>query len=77
MPFHYNDRGNIATIGRNRAVAVVYGIKLHGFIAWSVWAFIHILTLIAFRNRITVMAQWAYAYFTHRRPARLIRADKM
>lgn len=76
-PFHYHDRGNIATIGRNRAVAVVYGIKMHGFIAWAVWAFIHILTLIAFRNRVAVMAQWAYAYFTRRRPARLIRADKM
>ncbi|HEY8292963.1 MAG TPA: quinol oxidase, partial [Thermomicrobiales bacterium] len=75
-PFHYRDRGNIATIGRNRAVAVIYGIRTSGFIAWVIWVFIHILTLIGYRNRFAVMAQWTYAYFTHRRPARLIRADK-
>ena len=74
-PFHYHDRGNIATIGRNRAVAVVFGIRTRGFVAWAIWAFIHILTLIGYRNRFTVMVQWTYAYFTHRRPARLIRAD--
>ncbi len=76
IPFHYRDRGNIATIGRNRAVAVVYGIKTRGFIAWAIWVFIHILTLIGYRNRFAVMVQWTYAYFTHRRPARLIRAEK-
>ena len=73
--FHYRDRGNMATIGRNRAVAVVYGIKTSGFIAWLAWVFIHILSLISYRNRFAVMAQWTYAYFTHRRPARLIRAE--
>jgi NADH dehydrogenase len=76
LPFHYRDRGNIATIGRNRAVAIVYGIKTKRFIAWAIWAFIHILTLIGYRNRFAVMAQWTYAYFTRRRPARLIRAGK-
>jgi NADH:ubiquinone reductase (H+-translocating) len=76
MPFRYRDRGNIATIGRNRAIAVIYGIKTSGFIAWAVWVFIHILTLIGYRNRFAVMAQWTYAYITHRRPARLIRADR-
>jgi NADH:ubiquinone reductase (H+-translocating) len=75
-PFRYRDRGNIATIGRNRAVAVVYGVKTRGFIAWVVWVFIHILTLIGYRNRFAVMAQWTYAYFTRRRPARLIRAER-
>ncbi len=74
--FHYRDRGNIATIGRNCAVATIYGIRTSGFIAWVVWVFIHILTLIGFRNRFAVMAQWTYAYFTHRRPTRLIRAEK-
>ena len=74
--FHYRDRGNIATIGRNRAVAVIYGVRTSGFIAWMVWVFIHILTLIGYRNRFAVMAQWTYAYLTHRRPARLIRAEK-
>ncbi|MDQ6603825.1 MAG: NAD(P)/FAD-dependent oxidoreductase [Chloroflexota bacterium] len=76
-PFRYRDRGNIATIGRNRAVAVIYGIRMSGFAAWAVWVFIHILTLIGYRNRFAVMAQWTYAYLTHRRPARLIRADKV
>jgi NADH dehydrogenase len=74
-PFRYRDRGNIATIGRNSAVAVVYRIKTRGFVAWAIWVFIHILTLIGYRNRFAVMAQWTYAYFTHRRPARLIRAE--
>ncbi len=74
--FRYRDRGNVATIGRNRAVAVIYGIKTRGFVAWAVWVFIHILTLIGYRNRFAVMAQWTYAYITHRRPARLIRAEK-
>ena len=76
MPFRYRDRGNIATIGRNRAVAVLYGIETSGFVAWAVWVFIHILTLIGYRNRFAVMAQWIYAYLTHRRPARLIRAER-
>jgi NADH dehydrogenase len=75
QPFHYRDRGTIATIGRNRAVAIIYGRKLRGYPAWAAWVFIHILMLIDFRNRFSVMADWVYAYLTHRRPARLIRAE--
>jgi NADH dehydrogenase len=75
QPFHYRDRGTIATIGRNRAVAIIYGRKLRGYPAWAAWVFIHILMLIDFRNRFAVMADWVYAYITHRRPARLIRAE--
>jgi NADH dehydrogenase len=74
QPFKYHDRGTIATIGRNRAVAIIYGRKLRGYPAWAAWVFIHILMLIDFRNRFAVMAAWIYAYLTHRRPARLIRA---
>lgn len=74
-PFRYHDRGTIATIGRNRAVAIAFHIKTSGFIAWVIWVFIHIWTLIGFRNRLAVMAQWTWAYLTHQRPARLIRAD--
>jgi len=74
-PFRYHDRGTIATIGRNRAVAIAFHIKTSGFIAWVIWVFIHIWTLIGFRNRLAVMAQWMWAYLTHQRPARLIRAD--
>lgn len=74
-PFHYLDKGLIATIGRAAAVAEVFGVKLSGFVAWFVWVFIHILYLIGFRNRILVMVQWAWAYFTYSRGIRLITGD--
>ena len=59
-----------------RAVAIIYGRKLRGVVAWAAWAAIHIMTLIDYRNRFAVMANWLYAYITRRRPARLIRASK-
>jgi NADH dehydrogenase len=71
-PFHYIDKGLIATIGRAAAVAEIFGVKLSGFLAWFVWVFIHILYLIGFRNRILVMVQWAWAYLTYARGIRLI-----
>jgi NADH dehydrogenase len=71
-PFHYLDYGNMATIGRNRAIADIRGIHLGGFPAWVAWLFIHILYLIGFRNRLVVMLQWTWAYFTFQRGARLI-----
>ena len=74
-PFHYVDKGNLATIGRAAAVAEIAGLKLSGFIAWVVWAFVHILYLIGFRNRIIVMVQWAWAYLTYQRGIRLITGD--
>lgn len=71
-PFHYNDRGSLATIGRAAAVAQFPKFKLTGYPAWLAWLFIHILFLIGFRNRILVMIQWAWSYFTYERGARLI-----
>ncbi len=71
-PFHYFDKGQLAVIGRGRAVADVFGLRFGGFIAWFVWAFIHILFLIGFRNRLSVMLQWAWSYFTYEQGARLI-----
>ncbi|MBX3070869.1 MAG: NAD(P)/FAD-dependent oxidoreductase [Thermomicrobiales bacterium] len=71
-PFHYHDKGNLATIGRNRAVADIRGRHLTGFLAWSAWLWIHIYFLIGFRNRLTVMLQWAWSYLTFNRGARLI-----
>lgn len=71
-PFHYRDKGSMATIGRARAVAEIAGLKLHGFIAWWSWLFIHILFLIGFQNRIAVFLQWAWSYLTWQRGARLI-----
>jgi NADH dehydrogenase len=71
-PFRYRDIGDMATIGRNRAVGRFPWGTAEGFIAWVIWIFVHIAQLIGFRNRATVMIQWAYAYFTFQRGVRLI-----
>ncbi|HEX3581513.1 MAG TPA: NAD(P)/FAD-dependent oxidoreductase, partial [Thermoanaerobaculia bacterium] len=73
--FHYFDKGSLATIGRAAAVADIRGIKLSGFIAWIAWLTIHIFFLIGFRNRFLVITQWAWAYVTYQRGARLITGD--
>jgi len=70
--FVYNDKGNLATIGRNAAVAQFPKFKLTGYPAWLAWLFIHILFLIGFRNRLVVMIEWAWSYLTYQRSARLI-----
>lgn len=70
--FRYRDKGNLATIGRARAVAEIAGAKLSGLIAWLVWAFVHILYLIGFRNRMVVMIEWAWSYLWFKRGIRLI-----
>jgi len=72
QPFHYFDKGNIATIGWNRAVAEIGPLQLSGFLAWAIWALIHIVFLIGYRSRITVALQWAWAYVSRGRGARLI-----
>ncbi|HEY7312629.1 MAG TPA: NAD(P)/FAD-dependent oxidoreductase [Gemmataceae bacterium] len=72
LHFRYNDRGTMATIGRAAAVADLGWIRLSGTIAWLIWLFVHILFLIEFQNRILVMLQWAWNYFTRNRAARLI-----
>jgi NADH:quinone reductase (non-electrogenic) len=71
-PFHYFDKGSLATIGRSAAIAQFGRIHISGFIAWLSWLFVHILFLIGFRNRILVLIQWAWSYFTYERSARLI-----
>jgi NADH:ubiquinone reductase (H+-translocating) len=71
-PFRYKDLGNMATIGRNHAIADIHGIKLHGLLAWLAWLFIHLINLIGFRNRVLVMTQWVWGYFTFHRRVRLI-----
>ena len=72
VPFRYRDRGSMATIGRAAAVAVVGDVHLSGLVAWLVWLFIHIVLLIGFKNRVVVLIQWAWAYVTWQRGARLI-----
>ena len=74
--FHYWNKGSIATIGRAAAVAQFGKIHISGFIAWLSWLFVHIFFLIGFRNRIIVMIQWAWSYFTYERGARLITGDQ-
>jgi NADH dehydrogenase len=71
-PFHYRDKGSLAVIGRNAAVAQVGGLRLSGFLAWTLWVFIHIGYLIGFDNKLLVMFQWAWNYLTRKRGARLI-----
>jgi NADH:ubiquinone reductase (H+-translocating) len=74
--FHYCNKGNLATIGRAAAVAEFGKIHISGFVAWLAWLFIHVFFLIGFRNRIIVLVQWAWSYFTYERGARLITGDK-
>lgn len=71
-PFHYNDPGLLATVGRNAAVARIWGISFSGFIAWMIWVFLHIYRIIGFRNRILVMFNWAWDYFFYDNQVRLI-----
>jgi NADH dehydrogenase len=70
--FAYNDLGSMATIGRNRAVVDLPFIKFQGRIAWLVWMFIHLMTLVSFRNRLIVFVNWMWNYFTYERSIRLI-----
>jgi NADH dehydrogenase len=72
VPFHYRNHGTMATIGRAAAVADLGWIAFSGLMAWLAWLFIHILFLIEFQNRILVLFQWAWNYFTLNRSARLI-----
>jgi NADH dehydrogenase len=71
-PFHYVDKGSLATIGRASAVADFGRIRLSGFLAWLAWGLIHVMLLIGYRNRALVMVQWLWQYVTFKRGARLI-----
>ena len=73
--FRYWDKGQLAVIGRGRAVADIWKLHFAGFLAWLVWTFVHIFFLIGFRNRILVMIQWAWSYVTFGRGARLIMTE--
>lgn len=74
-PFRYRDKGSMATIGRAAAVADVFGFRFSGWLAWMAWLFIHLMYLVEFDNRLLVLTQWTYNYFTHNRGARLITGD--
>lgn len=74
-PFRYVEKGMLATIGRSAAVADLPRVNLSGFFAWLIWLVVHIYFLIGFRNRVLVLIQWAWAYLTYQRGARLITGD--
>lgn len=71
-PFHYKDPGLLATIGRNAAVARIWGLSFSGFVAWLIWVGLHIYRLIGFRNRLVVLINWAWDYFFYDNQVRLI-----
>jgi NADH dehydrogenase len=71
-PFKYWDKGTMATIGRSKAVAEVGRFKFSGLLAWLTWLFVHLIFLIGFRNKISVIMQWIYSYFAYKRGARII-----
>jgi NADH:quinone reductase (non-electrogenic) len=71
-PFHYRDKGNLATIGRAAAVANIKGLKLSGLVAWVVWLTVHLFYLVGFQNRVLVFIRWSVSFITRGRGARLI-----
>ena len=75
QPYRYFEKGQLATIGRSAAVADIRGIRFAGFFAWLTWLFVHLVYLVEFENRVLVMVQWAWSYFTFNRGARLITGD--
>ena len=75
-PFSYWDKGQLAVIGRGQAVADIWKLHFGGFLAWLIWIFVHIFFLIGFRNRVLVLIQWAWSYFTYGRGARLITGER-
>src|SRR5258708_12733771 len=70
--FWYFDKGSMATIGRNKAVADLEVVHLTGIPAWLAWLFVHVIFLVGFRSRLAVLFQWAWAYFSFNKGARLI-----
>ncbi|WP_422081896.1 NAD(P)/FAD-dependent oxidoreductase [Ulvibacterium sp.] len=71
-PFTYNDKGTMATVGRNKAVVDLHRLKFGGFFAWFIWMFVHLMALVGFRNRVIVFFNWAYNYINYDKAARLI-----
>jgi len=70
--FSYWDKGNMATIGRSKGIAQIGKLKLSGWPAWMAWLLVHLVFLVGFRNRLSVLIQWTYSYFTYKRGARIV-----
>jgi NADH dehydrogenase len=77
QPFRYRNYGSAAVIGRGSAVVAIGSIRASGFFAWVFWLFLHIFWLIGFRNRITVLIEWAWSYVTMQRGVRLITGERL
>jgi NADH dehydrogenase len=75
-PFRYHDRGQMATIGRRKAVAQVFGLQFTGFIAWALWLFVHLIQIVSLRNRALVLVNWTWNYFRYDRANRLVTDDE-
>jgi NADH dehydrogenase len=75
-PFKYHDKGTMATIGHSRAVAMIGPTKFSGFFAWLTWLFVHLLFLVGFTNKVTVIIRWVWAFFTRRQGARVVTSDE-
>jgi len=71
-PFEYKDKGSLATIGRNLAVADLPGFKLSGFMAWVLWSFVHLFTIVGVKNRLSIFINWSWNYFTYDQSLRLL-----
>jgi len=71
-PFHYFDKGDLAVIGRGKAVANIFGLHLSGLPAWLVWLFVHLLYIVEFQSRLLVFVEWGFLYLTSNRGAMLI-----
>jgi NADH dehydrogenase len=76
LPFRYQDRGSLATIGRSKAVADLGVAHVSGFVAWVLWLFVHLMYLVGFENRVLVLIQWGWSYVTWNRGARLITGEQ-
>jgi len=75
QPFHYSDRGDLAVIGRGRAVARIGKLRASGLFAWLIWLFVHLMYIVQFSNRLVVFVHWGFLYLTYNRGARLITGD--
>lgn len=71
-PFHYKNLGTLATVGRNKAVADLKKLKLHGFVAWVVWMTVHLRSILGVKNKLIVLINWVWSYFTYDQSIRLI-----
>jgi NADH dehydrogenase len=72
QPFEYINKGSLATVGRNRAVADLPKFKLRGFVAWVLWSFVHLFTIMGVKNRMFVFLNWSWNYFTYDQSLRLL-----